>query len=700
MRNLKTFDISYTQNRELSWLRFNERVLEEAEDEKVPFYERLKFISIFTSNLAEFFMIRVGSLYDIAQVNKEHRDNKSLLTADEQLERIFAATESLYRKRDDIFAHVESKLRTQGVIRLHFSDLSVMEQRNMMRYFNDSVAPLLSPQIIDFHHPFPHLVNQALYIAVLLKGNKKINLGIIPVPKSLPEVIFLPGKGVRYILLSEIILACVGQVFAMYSLIDKAVICLTRDADINLDDEANEDGEDYPQHVKKVLKMRQRLAPVRLEMETQGDSLMANYLCQRLNIEEKQSYITKTPIHLSYVFGLAEKFSDRQKQQLSYPVFKPVHSFLPVDGVRLIDQVLQKDVLLHYPYESFDGFLRMVKEAAYDEMVVSIKITIYRMGSNRAKLMNYLILAAELGKEVTVIMELRARFDEANNINWSENLSEAGCNIIYGFKDYKIHSKICLITRRADNGVEYITQIGTGNYNSQTAALYTDLSLITANQGIGEDANQFFKNMCLANLSGSYNNLLVAPVSLKPRLLTLIAAETDKVKAGMRGSILMKMNSLTDREIIDALVGAARQGVKIKMIIRGICCLLPNIKDVTDNITVISIVGRFLEHSRVYCFGSGRSMEMYISSADLMTRNTEKRVEIACPVYSAEIKKRIQHILRVMLDDNAKARLLQSDGTYKKRVVRLNRRDCQEYFMEFTLQKQADTAIYKENKPV
>ncbi len=682
MGKAKSLDISYTQNRELSWLRFNERVLEEANDEQVPLYERLKFVAIFTNNLDEFFMIRVGSLFDLSLLKKDALDNKSLLTPTEQLEKIFSVTNKLYKKRDDVLARIEENLRAEGIERAAINQLNIDETNEIVQYFDNYVAPLLSPQIIDFQHPFPHLANQVLHIAILLKRKKKITLGIIPVPVSLPKQIFLPGKSIRYILLEEIILAYVDKVFDMYSIVDKSVICVTRNADISPDDEDIEEGEDYLHHVKKTLKKRLRLAPVRLEMETSGDSLMVDYLCTRLNIERKQIYKTKAPIRLSYVFSLAEKLAYQQRQRLQYEPFKPV-SVCEVDAEqRMIDYVLEKDVLLTYPYQNFDLFLKLIKEAAYDEKVVSIKITIYRMGNHKAKLMNYLIIAAEMGKEVTVLMELRARFDEQNNINWAENLSEAGCNILYGFEGYKVHSKICLITRCEQDKVQYITQIGTGNYNAQTAAIYTDLSLITANQKVGKDAAAFFKNMCIGNLKGQYDTLMVAPVNLKEQILALIKKEMLKAQQGKRSAILLKMNSLTDRQIIDQLVMAAQAGVKITMIIRGICCLVPNVPGKTDNVTIISIVGRFLEHSRVFCFGAESQMKMFISSADLMTRNTEKRVEIACPILDKQIKRKIYADLKIMLADNQKGRELQNNGKYTKRLLSQKPMDSQQYFIK------------------
>ena len=678
----KNLDISYTQNRELSWLTFNERVLEEAVDEQVPLYERLKFVAIFTSNFDEFFMIRVGSLFDLTMLKKENRDNKSLLTPEEQLEKIFMATAKLYVKRDAVFAAIEEQFVKLNIERLKINQLIASEKIEAEKYFENYIAPLLSPQIIDFQHPFPHLANKVLHVAILLKHNRKVTLGIIPVPTSLPKLFFLPGSKLRYILVSEIILAYIAKIFDMYSVIDKSVICVTRNADISPDDEISEVGEDYLHHVKMTLKKRLRLEPVRLEMETVGDSLMVNYLCNRLKIKPIQLYQTKTPISLSYVFQLADKFNEQQQRDLQYSKFKP-SLFCEVDPqTRMLDYVLHKDVLITYPYQSFDLFLSLIKEAAYDEKVVSIKITIYRMGNHKAKLMNYLIMAAELGKEVTVLMEVRARFDEQNNINWAENLSEAGCNILYGFTGYKVHSKICLITRCDAEKVQYITQIGTGNYNAETSAIYTDLSLITANQEIGKDAVTYFKNMCIANLNGTYDTLLVAPINLKQELMELIRQEMYKAQTGKQSRILLKMNSLTDRDMIEQLVLAAQAGVKVQLIVRGICCLLPNVLGKTENITVINIVGRFLEHSRVFCFGTGVNMRMYISSADLMTRNTEHRVEIACPIFDRHIKQKIYAMLKIRLKDNVKGRQMQADGTYSKRMEHAKKTDSQQYFID------------------
>lgn len=681
MAKYKKMDSSYTQNRELSWLKFNERVLEEASDDQVPLYERLKFAAIFTSNLDEFFMVRVGSLCDLSLLDGNNFDNKSFMTPADQLREIFIVTGKLYKKRDAVFFAIDKALRAHGIQRVNMKKIDAEETRRLEQYFDALVSPILSPQIIDWQHPFPHLANKALYIAVMLKHKKKMKLGIVPIPASLPKVFYLPGNKTRYVLMEKLILAFAYKLFSMYSIVDQAVICVTRSADISLDDEASEVGDDYLRHVKKTLKKRLRLAPVRLEIETNGDSMMIGRLCKRLGIRKEQAYSTKAPINLSYVFSLPEKFSQAQRRELTYDEFLPSLCSEVPRGTRVLDYTLRKDLLLSYPYQSFHLFLQWVKEAVYDEAVLSIKITIYRMGSRKTKLVSYLILAAQMGKDVTVLMELRARFDEENNINWAQLLSEAGCKIIYGFEGCKVHSKICLVTRKEGDVIQYITQVGTGNYNAQTAGIYTDLSLITSDARIGRDAAAFFNNMGIANLDGTYAHLLVAPVNLKKELLALIGREMEKAKAGLGSRIILKMNSLTDRDLIDALAAASKAGVVVQLIVRGICCLLPKVKSKTDRVTVVSVVGRFLEHARIYCFGVGDETQMYISSADWMTRNTEKRVEIACPIYDADIKAKIFKSLEIMLGDNVKGRELEKSGSYKKRGEGTQRIDSQALFM-------------------
>lgn len=678
----KKIDTSYTQNRELSWLRFDDRVLEEAIDENVPLYERLKFIAIYASNLDEFYRVRVGSLYEMASVDTNGFDNKSFMTPNQQLDKIFVATKQLNQKADKIFATVEKQLKTYGIERKKVKSLNQKDKSYVKAYFDNQISPFLSPQIINVRHPFPHLLNKALYVGIILTRKKKKVFGIIPVPSNLPKIVYIPNKSkIRYVMTEDIIATYADKIFDGYEVENTAILSVTRSADISLDDERLDLGEDFLEHAREVLLKRQRLAPVRLEIEGNIDSTMMKYATEQFKITSKQIFIYKSPINKSYIFSLGSKFNEEQKNSLMYPPFEPSHICCVPENVSVMDYVANNDVMLQYPYQSFDIFLKFIKEAVTDEKVFAIKITLYRVGSHRAQLMNYLSMAAKMGKDVTVLMELRARFDEENNINWAEFLQDAGCKVIYGMEGYKVHSKICLVMKQDKTGIKYFTQIGTGNYNASTSSLYTDISLITSNEDIGKDAVEFFQNMGIDNLYGEYKNLLVAPVSLKNTLLDLIKEEIEKAKAGEETSIFLKMNSLTDRQLIDALKEASQAGVKIKMIIRGICCILPGIEGKTDNIEVISVVGRFLEHSRIFCFGTGENMKMYIASADWMTRNTENRVEIAAPIYDQKIKNSIYDTLRIMWKDNLKARILCSDGTYKKPEIKEGDEliDCQNY---------------------
>lgn len=678
----KKIDTSYTQNRELSWLRFDDRVLEEAIDENVPLYERLKFIAIYASNLDEFYRVRVGSLCEMASVDTNGFDNKSFMTPSQQLDKIFVATKQLNQKADKIFATVEKQLKTYGIERKKVKSLNQKDKTYVKTYFDNQISPFLSPQIINVRHPFPHLLNKALYVGIILTRKKKKVFGIIPVPSNLPKIVYIPNKSkIRYVMTEDIIATYADKIFDGYEVENTAILSVTRSADISLDDERLDLGEDFLEHAREVLLKRQRLAPVRLEIEGNIDSTMMKYATEQFKITSKQIFIYKSPINKSYIFSLGSKFNEEQKNSLMYPPFEPSHICCVPENVSVMDYVANNDVMLQYPYQSFDIFLKFIKEAVTDEKVFAIKITLYRVGSHRAQLMNYLSMAAKMGKDVTVLMELRARFDEENNINWAEFLQDAGCKVIYGMEGYKVHSKICLVMKQDKTGIKYFTQIGTGNYNASTSSLYTDISLITSNEDIGKDAVEFFQNMGIDNLYGEYKNLLVAPVSLKNTLLDLIKEEIEKAKAGEETSIFLKMNSLTDRQLIDALKEASQAGVKIKMIIRGICCILPGIEGKTDNIEVISVVGRFLEHSRIFCFGTGENMKMYIASADWMTRNTENRVEIAAPIYDQKIKNSIYDTLRIMWKDNLKTRILCSDGTYKKPEIKEGDEliDCQNY---------------------
>ena len=661
----KIWEQGYTQNRELSWLQFNARVLAEAEDENVPLLERFKFLAIFTSNLDEFFMIRVGSLCDMAAVDKEHTDSKSGLTAKEQLHLIYKAVEPLYARRDAAFSDVDSKLSAIGLRRLTMDSLAPDEQKYIKRYFKDIIAPVLSPQIVDSHHPFPHLEGKVLHIAALLSHKKTERLGLLPVPASLPPVVFLPETPSRYILTEDILLAYADHVFEMYDVLEKTVLCVTRNADIQVDDETfGVEGGDFRKKMEKLLRQRRRMAVVRVEINRPISDHFKEHFRSRFEVSDAQIFLSRTaPLKLGYAFSLGEHLPEKKRAFLSDAPFTPQQPAMLSAGQSLLKAALQRDILLSYPYESMEPFLQMIREAANDPAVLAIRITIYRLAS-KAKLVEYLCAAAENGKHVTALIELRARFDEQNNIDWSERMEEAGCKIIYGFEDYKVHSIICLITRRERGAVRHITQVGTGNYNEKTAKQYTDVSLITADERIGQDAGAFFNNMALGNLSGHYSRLFVAPTSLKNNILALM---DEQIAKGKDGYILLKFNSLTDIDVIAKLREASCAGVTVEMIVRGICCLLPGVPGHTENITVTSIVGRFLEHSRIYVFGRGDEEKMYISSADLMTRNTERRVEIACPIDDPAVRTRLHDILYAMQHDTVKARVLQPDGTYCKK---------------------------------
>ena len=667
---------NYTQNRELSWLKFNQRVLEEAKDSSVPLLERMKFVSIFTSNLDEFFMIRVGSLYDMSLTDNSTIDSRSGMNPKEQLDAIFAAVAPLYKERDKTYSEIKKLLNPYGVCGLSIKELEQQEKKYVKKYFKDQILPILSPQIVDANHPFPHLLNKELYVIASLKQNGTSMIGIVPVPQFVSDILYLPGHDIRYIRMEKVIMEYLDVVFDKYEVSNKNYICVTRNADVSPDDEALEINDDFRLLMQETLHKRRRMAVVRMETAEPLDKELEKYFCDKFKITPAQIYRTKMPMKLDYIFSIMDKVPASLKRSLVDEPFTPQPSRYLTDG-KVIPQVKKKDILLSYPYESMDPFLRMIKEAAYDPTVLTIRITIYRL-AKKARLVEYLCAAAENGKEVTVLIELRARFDEQNNIDWSERLEETGCRVIYGFEGYKVHSKICLITYRNRNNIEYITQVGTGNYNEKTATMYTDVSLITADKGIGEDAAVFFKNMSIGNLNGSYQHIIVSPTSLKPKVLSMM---DEEIKKGTNGRIIMKMNSVTDVDFIQKVSEASNAGVKVDLIVRGICCILPGVKGYTENLRVTSIVGRYLEHPRIFLFGTGADQKIYIGSADMMTRNTEKRVEVACPVYDETIRKQLTHMLKIMLADNVKARELKSDGKYYMKEKGTSKVNSQEYFM-------------------
>jgi len=653
----------YMQNRELSWLKFNERVLLEANRTDMPLLERFKFISIFTSNLDEFFMIRVGSLADSVILDNMLNDNKTGMSAKEQLDEIYKALPPLYELVGNAFTSVTQGLLQHGIEFVKMENLSGGELKTLKNHFVHNVLPFLSPSIIDTKHPFPHIHNMQIHIAVTLEKKKGTTFGLIAVPSELDRLIVLEGKGRRFVLLEELILHFADLAFGTYTVLERCIMAVTRNADVGTDEEQLDEGIDFRQHMKALLKKRQRLAPVRLELTSLISKEMLEFLCTRLYLEPPQVFFSEAPLDLSFSFSWGWLFDKETLNRLVWPVHVPANPVPPSARGDMIKLVSNKDLLLSFPYESILPFLSLIRQAADDPSVLSIKITVYRLDA-QSKLAEYLIQAAENGKEVIVLMELRARFDESNNIEWASRFEEAGCRVIYGLVGYKCHSKLCLITRKKSGKLQYITQVGTGNFNEKTAKLYTDLSLITANQEVGHDAAAFFSNMLIGNLEGEYAHLWVAPNGFKSNILASIERERQKALSGQTGKILIKCNSLTDREIIEKLVQAGADGVDISMNVRGICCLVPDLAGVTDNIHIFSIVGKFLEHTRIFCFGESVDANIYISSGDFMTRNTERRVEVACPILDVDLKKRILWMLDVMFNDDTNAWDLRSDGKY------------------------------------
>ena len=685
--------LNYTQNRELSWLRFDQRVLEEARDKSVPLLERMKFVAIFTSNLDEFFMIRVGSLYDMVQTDEKHRDSRSGMTPQEQLDAIYEAVAPLYKERDKTYTEIKKELSPYGICGLDFKELEADEKKYVKKYFKEQILPVLSPQIVDSSHPFPHLLNKDIYVTASLNKKEQM-LGIVPVPTYVSDILMLPGHDIRYIRMEKVIMEYLHLVFDQYEVSDPNYICVTRNADVSPNDEALEVTDDFRKLMQNTLHKRRRMAVVRLETAEKLSAKLQEYFCEKFKITPAQIFRTKMPMKLDYMFSIAGNLPESMKRSLVYEPFSPQKSAHVPEG-SMLKQVKKQDILLFYPYESMDPFLKLIKDASADPNVMTIKITIYRL-AKKARLVEYLCAAAENGKEVTVLIELRARFDEQNNIDWSERLEEAGCRVIYGFDGYKVHSKICLITYRNRNEIQYITQVGTGNYNEKTAAMYTDLSLMTADPRIGQDAAEFFKNMSIGNLQGSYQYLIVSPVSLKSSILQMM---DEEIRKGKDGRIVMKMNSVTDVDFIRKVSEASCAGVRVDLIVRGICCILPGVPEYTENVRVMSVVGRYLEHPRIFSFGTGKEQKIYIGSADMMTRNTEKRVEVACPVLDEQIRRQINHDLKVMLSDNVKARVMQKDGTYTKRKLKDESSgkmiDSQAVFMEEAL-KAAEEVQKKE----
>ena len=650
-------------NRELSWLKFNERVLEEAENPENPLCERLTFASIYQSNLDEFYMVRVGSLVDQMLLAKDIRENKTNMTPEEQLDAILARTKKLNRKRDVVYEEIMENLEQYGVHMLNFHKIEKEDRNYLERYFEAEVAPVISPSIVGKRQPFPFLRNKEIYAVVVLETKKgKEKLGIIPCSSTgIQRLIPVPGKTGTYMLSEELILHFVSKIFKGYHIKAKSLLRITRNADIDADSLYDEDL-DYREFMVELIKARKKLAPIRLELSREMDGDVVETLCEYLEVDKNYVFRGDIPLDLSFVFQIQDGL--RKRTELFYEKRIPQKSPLFNSHEPILDQIAKKDRFLSYPYESIKPFLTMLHEAANDEDVVSIKMTLYRV-AKQSKVVEALIEAAENGKEVFVLVELKARFDEENNIGWSRLLEDAGCHVIYGLDGYKVHSKLCQIMKKKDGNVEYYTQIGTGNYNEKTARLYTDLSLMTADPKIGTEAARVFQALAMGETVEDMEHLLVAPRCLQNKVLAMIDEEIEHAKAGEQAYIGLKMNSLTDKRIMSKLVEASCAGVHIDMVIRGICCLIPGVKGQTENIHIISIVGRFLEHSRIYIFGTQERARIYISSADFMTRNTLRRVEVAAPIEDPDIRMQIQEMFVTMLSDNRKARIMNNKGNYK-----------------------------------
>lgn len=651
-------------NRELSWLKFNERVLEEAENPSVPLCERLTFMSIYQTNMDEFFMVRVGSLFDQTLLQKEIRENKTGMTSQEQVDAILKQTRKTDCRKEAVYDELMECIAKEGIQILRFQDIDSEGCKYLEKYFDSEIAPLISPTVVGRRQPFPFLRNKEIYAVVVLETkNKKKRIGLIPCTGSVfGRMVNIPGMQGSYILTEELILHFVSKIFKGYKIKSKSLMRVTRNADIDADALYDEDL-DYREFMVGIIKQRKKLAPIRLELSREMDSYGISLLCDYLELGKNHVFKTSTPLDLSFVFQIQDLL--RKETKLFFPKRTSQKSDQFQEGRSIIEQIKEEDKLLSYPYESIRPFLHLLNEAAEDKDVVSIKMTLYRV-AKQSKVVEALIEAAENGKEVVVLVELRARFDEENNIEWSRRLENAGCQVIYGLDGYKVHSKLCLITRKTDKQIEYITQIGTGNYNEKTSRLYTDLSLMTSNVDIGIEASNVFQALAKGEVIEKSEHLLVAPKCLQNKVLEMLDEEIARAKNGEEAYAGFKLNSLTDKKIIDKLIEASSAGVKIDMIIRGICCLIPGIEGKTDNIRIISIVGRFLEHSRIYIFGSGDRRKYYIASADFMTRNTVRRVEVAAPVYAEHLKEELQNMFDIMLNDNQKARQLYPDGTYRR----------------------------------
>lgn len=672
----------YMMNRELSWLKFNERVLNEAGNPRVPLAERLTFASIYQSNLDEFYMVRVGTLMDQMESSEEIRENKTNMTSREQVKAILEATRILDKKKDMIYEQLMGELEPQGIRIINFNRLSGEEGELLETYFDQEIAPYLSANIVSKQQPFPFLKNKEIYaVALLATKSKKTKVAIIPCSNNVfKRLIDIPTRPGTFMLSEELILHFLPKLFPRYEIVEKSLFRITRNADIDTETIYDEDM-DYRDAMENLIKQRKRMNPVRMELSREINKKLVTEICKCVNVDKKHVFMSKVPLDMSFVFAIQNYLRVQRKENLFFGKRSPRMTDQLMDKESLIGQIEKKDVLLSYPFENIKSFTNLLNEAAKDESVVSIKMTLYRL-ADKSQIVDALVDAAENGKEVVVLVELRARFDEESNIEYSRKLEEAGCRVIYGLNGYKVHSKLCLITRKTDNGLSYITQIGTGNYNEKTSKLYTDLSLITANEEIGKEAAEVFACLLRGETIEETHMLLVAPKCLQNKVLALIDEEIEHAKNNEPAYVGIKINALTDKDIIEKLVEASQAGVKIEMIVRGICCMIPEIKGYTENITVISIVGRFLEHSRIYRFGTPEREKVYIASADYMTRNTLRRVEVAAPVLDDKLREKLDFMFDTMMKDDEKGKRLNAKGNYEDRKVNEKKLDSQELFYE------------------
>ncbi len=668
-------------NRELSWLRFNERVLEEASDPNNPLMERLNFVSIFQSNLDEFYMVRVGMLMDTLDMGVT--DDKTGLTSAEQLAAVLDRTKDLLSLRDKTFKSLIRELEKQGVELCRFSGLSDKVLSVLEKYFTSNVLPLLSPQIVGRKQPFPFLKNKSIYAATMLKSKNGSCIGIVPCEDGvLPRLVSVPGEGKRFVLMEELIASFLPKIFSHFKVEDAVLLRLIRSADIEVDEAADSDEsfpDEYRKRMEKLIRRRKRLSPVKLEYSGKMGDELRNSLSNYLALSKKHFFQSTIPLDLSLVSLLRDK--TRDSSALFYPRRVPQNSPAVSSRESMAAQIRRKDILLAYPYESIRPLLRLIQEAGQDPEVVSIKISLYRVAHN-SKIVEALVDAAENGKEVVAVVELRARFDEENNIGWSRVLEQAGCRVIYGLDGMKVHAKLLLITRVRNGQVEYITHIGTGNYNEDTVRQYTDLALMTARQEIGAETAEVLNSLSMGEVVEHTQSLLVAPRCLRSRILAMIDEEIIHAKSGGEAYLGFKLNGLTDKAIIDKLIEASRSGVHVDLLVRGICCIVSGIPGYTDNIRVCSIVGRYLEHSRIYLFGTENRRRAYISSADFMTRNTTRRVEVAVPLLDETIRRRVETMFFDQLSDTAKLRQQQPDGSYRHIQEGLSSFNSQESFSD------------------